>query len=51
MALCISSNDHTKPFVLPDDEAESILKIFREKRDEIARTINIPILNGDSKST
>jgi hypothetical protein len=32
-----------------DDEAETILKIFREKRDEIAKDINIPVLNGDSK--
>ena len=36
---------------ISDDEAESILKIFREKRDEIAKEINVPVLCGDSKLT
>lgn len=33
-----------------DEDAEKILKIFREKRDEIARELNFPELCNDGTS-
>lgn len=35
--------------LLVDDEAESILKLFREKRDEIAVELEIPVLDDECK--
>ena len=40
---------HLKSIFIEDDEAESVLKLFREKRDQIAVELEIPVLDGESE--